>query len=461
MADRRTSLVQEQSLGQHIMQSQVRYARLLEMTGPEVEESVERELEENPALEASGSEEPPRDSDASSFYQFRQDSRPAEDDYRENIRQDTGASMYDELLRQIGEQTLSPKVARAAKYLIGSLDNNGYLRRPLENLRDDFAISEGEELPEDTFRQAFEAVRRLEPHGIGATDLRDCLLLQLHYLPDSTAKTNAENILRDQFEAFVMKHAHKIISRLHISREETAEAIDLIRSLNPKPGAGLGGDDELAKPIIPDFTVTCEDGHLSISLTNSLPDLRINESFRNAVERMERKRDRRSEAGSDRRFITARYNDAKEFISLIRQRQETLFATMTAIVEYQKKYFETGDPADLRPMTIRDIAARTGYDISVISRATGNKYVATYEGILPLRYFFSGELGDPGEEYTNHKVVDEMRRLIEAEDKVHPLSDERLREQLASMGIDISRRTVAKYRDRMGIPVARLRKDTI
>lgn len=446
-----------QKLRQRLTQSQLRYIRLLEMTGPEVEEAVERELEENPALEkveTPAFEGRQEGMGAPAGFSTMRHNEPIQ---AEIPAEDTGASMYDELLDQLGQQQLPREVMQTAVFIIWSLDSNGYLRRSLRNILDDIEFSTGEQISESIGRRALQAVRELEPHGIGASDLRDCLLLQLEYMPESAARDNAVRILKEQYDAFTKKHLHTIVSGLHIPLSEAEEAYNLISTLNPKPGAGMGGASDSARYIMPDFIVTNEDGGLKVSLSNRLPELRIDESFTNAVRRMEENKDRRA-SEKEKKLILPYYTNAREFISILRQRQETLFAIMTAIVEFQKDYFLSGDLGKMRPMVIRDLAERTGYDISEISRATANKYVATEDGIRPLRFFFSNEVGDTGDGHTNRLLEQELRSLIQSEDKLHPLSDDALREALASKGINISRRTVAKYRDRLGIPVARLRR---
>lgn len=466
-----------------LTQQQLRFVKLLELSAPELEEAVEMEIAENPALEVAGEDAGPEEAemvtdDGAVFSESAEEMQKADygdpdeiphyrlearnfspdDTYYEATPADDAESIYDSLRRQLSVRTLDPKVAATASYIIGSLDSNGYLRRTRSQLADDMAISSGIEPDDDTLDKAIEAVKTLEPPGIGASDLRECLLLQVRALPESRERADAETILEKHFFEFTMKHSHRIISQMKASPERVKAAIDLILTLNPKPGASLGtGGNETAAGIIPDFIINVDRDEITVSVPGP-PELQIEETFANAVGRMERNARSRQER-QDRKFIMSRFNAARDFIQLVRQRRETLFSVMTAIVKLQKDYFLTQDVHALRPMMIKDIAAITGYDISVISRATNNKYAATPWGIFPLRFFFSDGLGEEGEEFTNREVEAEIRELVEAEDKRHPMSDEKLRACLVEKGYDVSRRTVAKYRDRMKIPVARLRKD--
>ncbi len=438
---------------------QLRFVKLLELTAPELEETVDKELEDNPALEAidvaEAAPEIPR-------YRFNaRNSSPDDFSDFEFSPPDNSESLYDSLQRQLDEKNLSPNIEKAARYIVGSLDSNGYLRRPLQSLVNDMAFGPGIEVSQQEAREALAAVQSLEPFGVGAADLRECLLLQVRQLPPSQTKSDAIDILEQQFEAFTMKHSHKIISGLKMSKERAKEAIDLILSLNPKPGASVGGGD-IPDVIVPDLIVSNEDGELSVAVNSRIPELAIDRTFSEAVREMENNaNEKRDNKGQE--FIITRYNDAKDFIRILRQRQETLINVMTAIIKIQHDYFTTEDVYRLKPMMIKDIAAITGYDFSVISRATTNKFVATPWGVFPLRFFFSDtigeESGDDAEPLTNRKIEAEISAIVEKEDKRHPLSDEQIRKIMEDRGFDVSRRTVAKYRDRKGIPVARLRKE--
>lgn len=439
---------------------QLRFVKLLEYNTPELEDAIDRELEENPALEIAEESVSEHEYMPKYLYggQYREnDDFPNYDSYPA----EQGESLIEALVRQISERKLPENVMTAARYIIGNLDSNGYLRRPLNAIINDMAFGPGIEITPGEGEAALQQVRDLEPYGVGASDLRECLRLQLIHLPDSQAKTDALNIIDLQFEAFTMKHTHRIVSALKINRERAKEAINLILSLNPKPGASFHSDADTANVIVPDLTVTVEDDEISIALNNRIPVLSIDRSFSEAVAAMQAQAASRKKKGSE--FITSRYNDARDFIRILKQRQETLMSVMTAIVKIQRQYFLTQDVYRLQPMMIKDVAALTGFDFSVISRATNNKYVATHWGVFPLRFFFSDSIGEEGEGQaeilTNRKIEAEIAALVENEDKKHPLSDEKLRIEMEKKGYDVSRRTVAKYRDRKGIPIARLRKE--
>lgn len=446
----------DQRIGIRLSQQQLRFVKLLEYNAPELDEAVERELEDNPAL---GVKEETREEDTARYPLFFQRSS-SDDDRQAFTPADTSESLYDHLYAQLSERRLDPKIELAARYLIASLDSNGYMHRELSKLVNDMYFNEGIELNETEAKQALDIVRSLDPPGIGAFDLKDCLELQLLALPEDKTRDNALRIIREAFEAFKMKHKHRIISLLKLSPSEAEAALALILSLNPKPGSALGSDpaDE-ANVIIPDFIVNNEDGNITITLNNKIPELQIEQSFEEAMANLERNAKGRPGKGSE--FIVSRYNDARDFIRILTQRQQTMMTVMSAIVKIQKEYFLTEDVYRLQPMMIKNVAELTGLDMSVISRATNNKFVATPWGIFPLRFFFSDSIGDSAEEgvvATNRKIEAEIASLVEEEDKHHPLSDQDIMEEMKRRGFDVSRRTVAKYRDRQGIPVARLRK---
>ncbi len=458
------SLSLDQRLTMRLSAQQLRFVKLLEFNAPELEEAIDRELEDNPALEAL-EPAPVSDTDIPAYRLYaRNYSSDDLGDY-DFSPADTSDSLYDYLRRQLSERNLTPKQRETVNYLIDSLDSNGYLLRPLNALVNDMAFGPGIELSPVEAAEALETLQSLEPFGVGATDLRDCLRLQLIHLPESTAREDALQIIDTQFEAFSMKHSHKIISALKIGADRVKEAINLILTLNPKPGASFESTSGAGNVIVPDLVISNEEGTLHVALNNRIPELAIDRTFSEAVAEMGHNATREKKKGQE--FVISRYNDAKDFIKILRQRQETLLNVMTAILQIQKEYFRTEDVYNLKPMMIKDIAALTGYDLSVISRATNNKYVATPWGIFPLRFFFSDSIGEQADEngedvaevLTNRKIEAEITALVDAEDKKHPLSDEKIRQLMEERGYEVSRRTVAKYRDRQGIPVARLRKE--
>lgn len=460
------SLNLEQKLQMKLSVQQLRFVKLLEFNAPELEEAVERELADNPALEKEEGdvpEEAPHDGYLSGRKGFRNDTDLHDWDF---APADEGRSLYDSLLEQLGERNLPAKVSTCARYIVGSLDSNGYLRRPLPSLVDDMAFGPGIDVGIDDMERGLEAVQHLDPPGVGATSLQECLLLQLQRIKEMRGNTpglqeaeDAEAIISRQFEAFTLKHVHRIISSLKMERDRVNAAMDLILSLNPKPGASFFSPADKANTIIPDLIVTGDGGKLYISLNSTIPELRVSRSFEESVREMA-KGNQGKRKGNE--FIVSRYNDARDFIRILRQRQDTLVRVMTAIMKIQEEYFATEDVYRLKPMLIKDISALTGLDFSVISRATNNKYVSLPWGVFPLRFFFSDSIGEEGESssdvLTNRKMEAEIRAIVENEDKRRPLSDEKIKEIMESRGYEVSRRTIAKYRDRTGIPVARLRR---
>lgn len=445
-----------QKIGTRLSQQQLRYVRMLELNAPELDEAVERELEDNPAL---GVEESEREEETRQYtpYPLRSATR---EDYTFTPADDT-ETLYDHLTAQLSERKLTAKVETAARFIIGSLDGNGYLHRTIIEIIDDLAFGPGVEITRHEAEEALRIVRDLEPAGIAASNLQECLRIQLERLQPSKARTDALRIIDEAYEAFTMKHKHRILSLLQISAERVDAALELILTLNPKPGAALGNDpSEHSNVIVPDFVIDNEGGELTISLNNRIPELRIERSFEQAMATLERTTRGKPKKGSE--FIVSRYNDARDFIRILAQRQETMMAVMTAIVKIQEEYFRTEDVYRLRPMMIKNVADETGLDLSAISRVTSNKFVALPWGIFPLRFFFSDSIGDEkegGEATTNRKIEARLEQLVADEDKRHPLSDRKLTEEMNRLGHGLSRRTVAKYRDRLGIPVARLRKE--
>lgn len=443
-----------QEQGLFLTQQQLRFIRLLEMNAPELDDAVRLELEENPALEV---KEEAAENERERFPLFHLNK--SSDDTPAFAPADTAESIYENLERQIGERSLPPKVEFGARYIVASLDNNGYLSRPLDNLVSDMAINDGVELTPVEAREALDTVKSLEPAGVGAANLRECLELQLQSMPAATDRDDALRILREAYEPFSLKHKRRIVSMLKLTEQRVDMALALIRSLNPKPGAALSSNpiDE-SSVIIPDFVVTIDEQDINVILNNNIPELQIDVSFEQAMDNLERTAKGRPKKGSE--FVVRNYNDARDYIRIISQRQQTMLAVMTAILKIQREYFLTEDVYRLRPMLLKDVAKLTGLDVSVISRATNNKFVQLPWGIYPLRFFFSDSIGEntEGDAATNRQIEAEIRSLVEAEDKNKPLSDQRIMEEMVARGYDLKRRTVAKYRDRLGIPVARLRK---
>lgn len=456
-------LTTTQSIGLAITRQQLKFVHLLEKNAPEIEEEIENELRANPALEeVPGTREE----------QARIESAPGSHSYVSYVHSadsavdfsppDTSETLYDYLRVQLSEKKVSQDVRLAAEYLIDSIDSNGYLRRSLPLIAEDMEYHHDLVPPRGVLEQAVAIIKSLDPAGVGAADLRECLLLQLQRMPESQTRDDALRIIEKNYDAFIKKHYHKIVSGLRIKADRAEKAVDLIRQLNPKPGASFGSDTaDAVNVIIPDFIVGRDEnsGKFIITINNRIPELRIEQSFDEAFRSIEVNARGKKIKGNE--FVVSHYREANDFIRVLKQRQQTLFDVMTAIVKIQFDYFVSEDVYKLRPMMIKDIAAITGLDISTISRATANKFVSLPWGIFPLRFFFSDSVGSETDTdaLTNRKIEAEIRKIVDAEDKRHPLSDEKIRLAMVERGYDISRRTVAKYRDRCEIPVARLRKD--
>ena len=474
------SLSQEQKLQQRLTPMQVQFVRMLEMTGPEVEDEVRRAVDENPALEVKDSDDSmmSQEGDEASYNESAEDMQLADyrneddipsyrlearnhsvnDTYYEPVAVASGDTIIDTLTSQLAEFDLTEKQLLIADYIIGSLDDNGYLTRDVMAMCDDLTFNVGLDVEMREVKEVFDVVRSLEPAGIAAIDLRDCLLLQLKRKDKSKSADVAKEIVANYFDLFSKMHYDKLRGLLNISQDELKDAMAIIRTLNPKPGSVITGNDadDRSRHIIPDFNVEVEDDAITLTLLNNIPELQIEATFsgENNDDPMPENRWEREAMV----FVKQKRDEAKSFIQVLKMRQETLYRVMSAIVKIQREFFLTEDESLIRPMILKDIAAQTGYDLSVISRATAGKYVATARGIYPLKLFFNERPKDD-DDTSFHEIQAVLKEIIAGENKKKPLSDEAITAELVNRGYDIARRTVAKYRERMGLPVARLRKE--
>ena len=469
------------SLQQKLSPQQIQMIKLLELPTVQLEQRIKQEIEENIVLEeepVSEEEEQPQQISVDEY--LREDDTPSyksrinnfsKDDKQRPVYLTEGRSLSEYLVEQLGYRNLSERDMRLATYLVGSIDEDGYLRRDLESIADDIAFTVGIETSAEELERLLGVIHELEPAGIGARDLRECLLLQLEQQPlDTRPKRLARKILTNYFDEFVKKHYEKLMSRLQISEEDFREAIAEIRRLSPKPGNlyAEGGTD--TTPYIvpgvlrgePDGPVLdYQDGHFQLSLNSyNVPEVRINRRYVEMIRDMVGSDGRVKEKDREAvQFVKSKIDSAKWFISAIKQRHDTLMRTMQTILDYQQEYFKDGDRAKLRPMILKDIADRTGLDVSTISRVVNSKYVQTQFGIILLKSLFSEAMQtDSGEEVSSYEIKTILKECIDEEDKRRPLTDETLMDILNSKGYRIARRTVAKYREMLGIPVARLRK---
>lgn len=478
----------QQKLQQKLSPQQIQLIRLLELPAIELEERIKHELEDNPALEEG--KESVDDLERSDNEENGEDSLPAESDMdlslgdylteddipdyklremndrvekKEDVPFSVSQSLNEFLLQQLGLRDLPESQVKIAEYIIGNIDDDGYLRRDLSAIADDLIFLAGREVNEADIQSVLTVIQDFEPAGVGARNLQECLLLQLDKNEKNREVSLAVRILTDYFEEFTRRHYDKILKGLEIDEETLKKVIHEITSLNPKPGASWGGSMEVAmSQIVPDFVVEANNGELTLSMNNRrIPDMRINREYAEMFQDYAGNKANQTTKMRDAvQFVKQKLDSAQWFIDAIKQRQETLQRTMEAIIYLQHDFFLTGDEAMLRPMILKDVAERAGYDISTISRVSNSKYVQTNFGIYPLKYFFSESMQtDSGEEISTREVKKIMKEHIEAEDKRKPLTDEELASILKEKGYVIARRTVAKYREQLGIPVARLRKE--
>ncbi|MDR2816999.1 MAG: RNA polymerase factor sigma-54 [Proteiniphilum sp.] len=480
------ALKQQQELKQtqRLSPLQMQVIKLVELNSVEVEDRIKQELEDNPALEVSDSGpagEEEENSDAQEDIISPEDiilgDYASEDDipdYRlngSNRKSETNIveisyyddkSLSDSLHEQIGLLNLDDRRQLIAEYIIGNLDENGYLQRDLQSICDDLLFQQRIEVSPLQMEDILYEIQDLEPAGVGARNLRECLLLQLERYESTPAVKHAGEILSGYFEEFSRKHYDKIIRQMNITQDELREAIREITSLNPKPGNALGGTMQTAmNNITPDFIVDSYNGEVSIQLNNSnVPSLQVNRSFSEMLKGYNENRE--SMSNDDKQailFMKQKVDSAKWFIDAVKQRQNTLQRTMEAIVSIQYDFFLTEDETLLKPMILKDVAERTGFDISTVSRVSNSKYVQTNTDIYPLKFFFSEAMQtNSGEDISSREVKLILKESIGTENPVKPLTDDQLTRILNEKGYVIARRTVAKYREQLNIPVARLRK---
>lgn len=487
----------QQKLLQKLSPQQIQLMKLLQVPTANLEERIKEELEENPALELdeekhednqdelkdefsetpeteyeekSGSEEEYENLDVSEYvhegdddvadYRLRDDNYS--DDEQKQIPFKTETSFYETLLNQLGLLKLDEKEQRISEHIVGSIDEDGYLRRETSAIVDDLAFRQNILATEQEVETIIQRIQHFDPPGVAARDLQECLLLQLQRQRDEGKNVDiAIMALTRYFDEFTKKHYEKIQRGLNINEEQLKDVMQQIIKLNPKPGGNIGGINKAESYVVPDFFIMNNNGKLELTLNSrNAPELRISEGYRDMMKEYDRgaKKDKRQKEAV--LFIKQKIDAAKWFIDAIKQRQHTLLSTMTAIMNHQHDFFITGDETSLKPMILKDIAEKTGLDISTVSRVANSKFVQTEFGTYRLKFFFSESLStDSGEEVSTREVKKILSDLIEGENKKHPLSDERLTELLQEKGYNIARRTVAKYREQLNIPVARLRKE--
>lgn len=475
----------QQKLLQKLSPQQIQMIKLLEIPAMQLEQRIKKELEENPVLEegshetaessdAPGSETPGESTSDLSIEEYvnQENATPAyrlqsrnfsKDDKKEDIPFSVGDTFHDHLETQLGLRSLTEKQKQIGLYILGNIDEDGYLRRTPDAMVDDLAFLQNMEVSLEEVMDVLRIVQDFEPAGVGARDLQECLLLQLNTREDANAHSGlAYTIVKDYFQEFTRKHYDKIISRLGIDEDDLRDALEEIVKLNPKPGSGFSDPlNKSSEHIVPDFTLDYFDGEFQLNLnTRSIPELRLSRQYTEMLEAYMRSKNKNSQDQKDAiNFVKQKLDAARWFIEAIKQRQNTLMVTMQAILDYQKDFFREGDETKLRPMILKDIADRTELDISTISRVANSKYIQTHFGIYSLKFFFSeGLQTEGGEEVSSREIKKILTDCIDGEDKRKPLTDDELAEILQKKGYHIARRTIAKYREQLDIPVARLRK---
>ncbi len=481
-------LTLQQKLLQKLSPQQIQVIKLLEIPTVMLEQRIKKELEENPLLEVesdnpdipdidnlSQDSETEKDADGDEFtfddYYAEDEDIPSyklntnnysKDDKYEDIPFSVGTTFHESLYEQLGLVSLTDEEELLAEYIIGNIDDDGYLRRDLIAISDDLAFNMNLDIPEEKLHKILLEIQQFEPPGVGARNLRESLLIQLKRKKSNNLDL-AEEIAKNYFTEFTKKHYTKIQSKLEISDKQLKEGIDQLLKLNPKPGSSYSNPlNKSNQHIVPDFILDNLEGDLNLSLNQrNMPNLIVNDSYLGMLQALSENHKKKKKNNKEAlQFVKQKLDSAKWFIDAIQQRQTTLLLTMSEIINFQKEYFQEGDERKLRPMILKDIAERTNMDISTISRVSNSKYIQTHFGIYPLKYFFSeGLQKDDGEEVSTREIKKILQECIENEDKFKPLTDEKLANILKEKSYNIARRTVAKYREQLEIPVARLRKE--
>ncbi|HEY4617922.1 MAG TPA: RNA polymerase factor sigma-54 [Flavobacterium sp.] len=477
-------------LSQKLSPQQIQLMKLIQLPTQAFEQRLVEEMNENPALEA-GKEEDDYEKDEfenedyDDYDDSESDRIESEDinideylnnddtpDYKtqaNNYSDDdeeresplaAPVSFHQDLINQLNTFILNDDERDIAEFLVGSIDDMGYIRRSIPDIVDDMAFTQGIYTDEATVERMLHVIHELEPSGVGARDLQECLLLQLKHKTPTEYVELATDIIENQFDAFTKKHYDKLIQKYNISNEQLKKAIHEIERLNPKPGGAFTGNNKITENVVPDFAIRIVDGELELTLNGrNAPSLHVSKDYQEMMQTYKVSKDKSGAQKDAVQFIKQKLDSAKWFIDAIRQRQETLFVTMNAIMHYQEEYFLDGDETKLKPMILKDIADLVGLDISTISRVANSKYVETPYGTKLIKEFFSEAMkNDQGEDVSTLEIKKILQNIIEEEDKKKPLPDDQLAELLKEKGYPIARRTIAKYREQLDIPVARMRK---
>ncbi len=478
-------------LSQKLSPQQIQLMKLIQLPTQAFEQRLLEEMNENPALETG------KDEDEEIYEKDEFDNNEEYDDYEgsDNIEADdinideylsndetpdyktktnnysdddeqresplsAPVSFHQDLINQLNTFILNDEQRDIAEFLVGSIDDMGYIRRTVQDIVDDLAFTQGIYTDEKTVEKVLHIVHELEPAGVGARDLQECLLLQLKHKTPTEYVDLAINILENQFDAFTKKHYDKLLQKYGVSQEQLKKTIEEIEKLNPKPGGAFTGNNKITEQVIPDFAIRINDGELELTLNGrNAPSLHVSKDYQEMLQTYKVSKDKTHSQKDAVQFIKQKLDSAKWFIDAIKQRQETLFVTMNAIMHFQEEFFLDGEETSMRPMILKDIADMVGLDISTISRVANSKYVDTPYGTKLIKEFFSESMkNDQGEDVSTLEIKKILQDVIEAEDKHKPLPDDQLAEMLKEKGYPIARRTIAKYREQLDIPVARMRK---
>ena len=478
-------------LSQKLSPQQIQLMKLIQLPTQAFEQRLQEELVENPALEESSKEDNyeaddyevnTNDDDYDDYdndhidaqdinideylsndetpdYKY-QTNNYSDDDDDKSLPFAAPVSFHQDLINQLNTFILSDDERDIAEFLVGSIDDMGYIRRTTQDIVDDMAFTQGIYTDEATVERILHLVQDLEPAGVGARDLQECLLLQLKHKTPSDSINLAIQVIEQQFDAFSKKHYDKLLQKFDVSQQQLRKAIDEIEKLNPKPGGSFDGNQKMVEHIVPDFTIRIVDGELELLLNGrNAPELHVSKDYQEMLQSYKDTSEKSSSQKDAVQFIKQKLDSAKWFIDAIKQRQETLYVTMNAIMFYQQEYCLEGEETKLRPMILKDIADMVGLDISTVSRVANSKYVDTPYGTKLIKEFFSESMtNDQGEEVSTIEIKNILQQVISEEDKKKPLPDDQLAEILKERGYPIARRTIAKYREQLDIPVARLRK---
>ena len=473
-------------LSQKLSPQQIQLMKLIQLPTQAFEQRIKQELEENPALDDNNNDINDDDFQEDSYdesydneiintddinideylsddetpsYRLQANNYSA-DDEEKSVPYAAGMTFTQHLINQLNTFRLNEQEYLIAEFLVGSINENGYIRREISDIVDDLAFTQGVYTSEEEVLKVLNIVHTLEPTGVGARNLQECLLLQLKQKPKEKTIEIAIRIVDEAFEQFAKKHYNKLLKKFNVSEEELKDIIAEIEKLNPKPGGGYSGNNKITEHVVPDFSIKIIEGKLDLTLNGrNAPELHVSNEYSNMLKGYKESKNKTKSQKDAVQFIKQKLDSAKWFIDAIKQRQQTLFVTMSAIMNYQEAYLLSGDEMDLKPMILKDIADEINMDISTVSRVANSKYVDTPYGTKLIKEFFSEAMkNDKGEDISTREIKNILLTVIEAENKKTPLTDEKLAKILKEKGYPIARRTIAKYREQLDIPVARLRK---